>query len=312
MVFSIRIFFLSSLFLLISGNLYPQNKAVKPAGKKTAVTGKNKSHSNTLSFTDSLCMLKAVLVVGPTEETTENNIAEFKETAGFLKRLGVQVYEFYHPNALWDSIEKAANGAHFFLYSGHGTHEGENGSPGGLVITSPNFITSNAIYNRLKLHKNALILFRSVCMAAGSSADDKYNIGIKTATDRVSSYAKPFIKAGAGCYFAINTTGSSIPFLRMFFDKKPIENIYDDINAFFYKPEYNKPYRYDPLYQIGIASNTPSKDCYFTSISYHNGKRSEEKKKCFKTYPKAYVCKPGFSVNHLLQSINMPSKQQKE
>ncbi|MBK6834273.1 MAG: hypothetical protein IPG89_08380 [Bacteroidetes bacterium] len=168
---------------------------------------------------DTLRMIKAVVVVGPVEESTKSFITEKKELVLFLRSIGVQVTEFYHPNAKWNDIVEASKGANIFIYSGHGSTMGENGGAGGLCVTD-GLYSAESITNEIKLAKNALVLFNHVCGGAGSSADDTKDIGKEEAMKRVGDYAKPFIINNAAAYYANNYSYCLESILTDFFNRK--------------------------------------------------------------------------------------------
>jgi hypothetical protein len=69
--------------------------------------------------------------------------------------------------AKWKDIVKESEGAHIFIYAGHG-------SASVLCLTDVTSLGgSTIILAELKLHKNALVVFNHACESAGSSATDK-------------------------------------------------------------------------------------------------------------------------------------------
>ena len=104
--------------------------------------------------------LKAVFIVGPVEEDTKEFIAEQKKNAAYLKGLGVQVVEFYHPNAKQKDIIAGAQNANMLIYAGHG---------GVSVYCLTNGVVNTVdLLKDLNLHKNAIIIFNHACESAGS------------------------------------------------------------------------------------------------------------------------------------------------
>ena len=90
-----------------------------------------------------------------------------------------------------------------------------DGKYGGLDLNKA--ISSEDIVNDLKLRSNAIIIFKSVCGGAGSSASDDGDIGIKKAIERVSDYSRPFLNIGASAYYANNFGEGCLSFLNDFF-----------------------------------------------------------------------------------------------
>jgi hypothetical protein len=260
----------------------------------------NKS-SNGFISRDSLKQLKAIIIVGPVDkEWDKNSIENQKKTAKYLKDMGVQVIEFYPPNDKWESIVKASAGAHIFIYSGHGSNQGINYEIGGICLTK-NIYHAQEILDNLKLHKNALILFNSVCGAAGSSAIDNNDIGKKEAIKRVSEYAYPFYKLNAGAYYANNYTGCLIPFLESFFQRKNIKSIYKAQASLYQKIEGYSVYQYDSQFEVSVAAQPSTNKLVTQFVGIGNGKWKEQKVMDFKSYDVAYVGKPNFTVVDLFK-----------
>jgi len=256
--------------------------------------------SNFLSR-DSLRKLKAIIIVGPVDkEWDKNSIENQKKTAKYLRDMGVQVIEFYPPNDKWESIVKASEGAHIFIYSGHGSNQGINYEIGGICLTK-NIYHAQEILDNLKLHKNALILFNSVCGAAGSSAIDNNDIGKKEAIKRVSEYAYPFYKLNAGAYYANNYTGCLIPFLESFFQRKNIKSIYKAQASLYQKIEGYSVYQYDSQFEVSVAAQPSTNKLVTQFVGIGNGKWKEQKVMDYKSYDVAYVGKPNYTVNDLFK-----------
>lgn len=166
----------------------------------------------------------AVLVVGPQEGGTQNAIYKMEKIGDYLKDQGVLVKTFYGEKADWDRIKRSSNGASFFIYCGHGGNLGDNGTSGGLFLTSN--VSSRDIVNGLKLKKNAVVIFKSVCNGAGSSASDNGDIGLNEALRRVSDYSHPFIDIGVSCYYANNVGDGCLGFIEDFFAGKTVKECF--------------------------------------------------------------------------------------
>jgi hypothetical protein len=242
---------------------------------------------------DSLSRLTAVLIVGHVEESTPGFIEEMRTIATYLRSVGVKVREFYDPNARWPEIMAASEGAHLFIYAGHGTNRGYAGKSGGLCLSDYAIISSDSISHSLKLHKNALVIFNHVCEGAGSSAADDGDIGIKVALGRVSDYAAPFVKLGAS-YYVNNFTDAIVPFIKEFFARSSVKDAYATTLPSFCTIETVQKYPYDQGLEMSVASSEPSG--FSTRITVVNGVKKTEKYKDFKSYDVAFVARPDFSV----------------
>jgi hypothetical protein len=265
---------------------------------------------------DSFSSLKAVLIVGPQEDGTASAIESMNTMAALFKSHGVKVLCFYNKNADWNKIKEASKEANFFVYSGHGSTMGEGGKTGGLCLTS--MISSKEIINELKLKNNAVVIFKSVCGGAGSSADDNGDIGINEALQRVTDYAQPFFRIGASCYFANNVEDGCLLFLNKFFSGNGVGDCFkestktatlttitngvktvEQIVPEGTKIEVSKEFRYDKNKQISIASSDWGGTV--TRTSYTNGVKKVEQIPSSKDYDIAYVANPDFTINDLMK-----------
>ena len=152
------------------------------------------------------------------------------------------------------------------MYSGHGI-SWPDGKYGGLDLDKA--ISSEDIKNDLKLKSNAIVIFKSVCGGAGSSAIDDGDIGIKKAIERVSDYSKPFLNIGASAYYADNFGEGCISFLNIFFEGKTIKECFGNSIGWLAKFEIEKNYKFDKRKSIGLASSNWGGTV--TKTSYING-----------------------------------------
>lgn len=201
-----------SLFLLISlivpvhaeGPVLPEHPPV-PQGTPN-LTGSTSPDSNQSAPLLNLPALKAVIVVGeidgPTGSWTLQEVANANLAKAELEANGVQVTTFYPPIASWDAVRTAAQGAHFFMYRGHGVSWGGNPLVVGGMYLGPNiFVSNDQIRSGLHLAPNAIVMIYG-CYAAGSSSSDTTSITLDEAKRRTSMYADPFLDNGAGGYFS--------------------------------------------------------------------------------------------------------------
>jgi len=241
--------------------------------------------------------LEAVLVVGNTEGGTASAIKKMNEVALIFEKNKIKVTKFYNKNTNWESIKTAAKTASFFVYSGHGSNMGLNGNTGGLCLNE--MITTEQILKELQFKKNAIVLFKSVCGGAGSSAFDTKDIGIEEAITRVSDYAQPFFTIGAACYYADNYDGGINLFLTELFVGKTIEQCYKSTTKYDYvNHEIEKPFLSDSNKQISISShiNYGIRKIYV----YENQKFIIKKVPAFRDYDIALVGNPSFKFTELI------------
>ncbi len=244
--------------------------------------------------------LEAVLVVGNTEESTKSAIREMDSLALIFTYNKVKVSKFYDKNTNWEDIKAAAKKASFFVYAGHGSNLGINGATGGLCLKE--FIYTKQILEEFQLKKNALVLFKSVCGGAGSSASDLKDIGIKEAVQRVTDYAMPFFSVGASCYYADNFGGGVDLFLSEFFKGNSIADCYKATTGYgIVNSEYCKPFTFDTKKQIYVSGHISSG--ISTVTSYVNGRKTVKKILPFKEYDIALVGNPNYSFKDLKSNL---------
>ena len=238
--------------------------------------------------------LRAVIIVGDQQDGTMNAIEDMENIHTFFKSKNVIVKTFYHPKTSWKDIVKASKDASFFVYSGHGI-SWPDGKYGGLDLNKA--ISSEDIVNDLKLTPNAIVVFKSVCGGAGSSANDDGDIGIKKAIERVSDYSKPFLNIGASAYYADNFDEGCLSFLNNFFEGKTIKECFGNSIGWLAKFEIEKNYKFDKRKSIGMASSDWGGTV--TKTSYINGVKSVREVPATKDYNIAYVANPSYSISIL-------------
>ena len=242
--------------------------------------------------------LKAILIVGHQEDGTSSAINDMNTIAGVFEQHGIQVYKFYDAKANWSEIKSISQNCNFLVYSGHGSNLGENGEAGGLCI-NPRISTSQLL-SELKLKPNSLIMFKSVCRGAGSSAGDDGDIGLSEALKRVTSYSNPFFKIGASAYYANNYGSGVSGFLKNFLSKQNLQNCFSISAQMWTEIECDKPFSKDSSKNIGIASSEGGG--VSTVTSYHNGVKTVEQRATPKQYDIAYVGSPSFNIGLMLGS----------
>ncbi len=202
------------------------------------------TENNTLSVTPALAglpPLKAVLVVGPIDQqtngvpgaSTQQEIANMELAAAALQSQGVQVLKFYAPNDRWSNIVAAANGAHFFMYRGHGIFwNGDVNTPevGGFGLTERMY-SNHDIKRDIKLAPNAIVMLHA-CFATGSSTTDPGSITQTESRRRISQYSQPFFEMGAAGYYA-NWYGDAFQvFINNLFAGQTLGNAFKNYHDF--------------------------------------------------------------------------------
>jgi hypothetical protein len=160
--------------------------------------------------------MKVVIIVGPVGPSTANYIYNARKYAAQARSYGASVVEIYSPNATWDRVKAAAQGAKVLIYLGHG-----NGSPSpygawnqltkdgfGLNKTA-NAGNSNTKYwgeyyvrTSIKLAPNAVVILNRLCYASGNSEWGTANPTLSVAKQRIDNYGAGFLRTGARAVFA--------------------------------------------------------------------------------------------------------------
>jgi hypothetical protein len=236
--------------------------------------------------------LKAILIVGHQEDRTKGAIEKMDEIANLFLKKGVLVYKFYDKKADWNEIIKVAKNCNFLLYSGHGSTMGKDGNVGGICINS--MISSFELMKNLRLKENALVIFKSVCNGAGSSAGDDNDIGITEAKKRVAYYAYPFFEIGASAYYANNFGNGVYDFLDDFLSGITLKQAYLNSTKTWTNVEFEEVFSRDNTKSFSIASRPGGGTA--TRTTYTNGVKKVEQVKSPKGYKIAYVGKIGFSI----------------
>ncbi len=239
--------------------------------------------------------LKALLVVGHQEDGTKDAVNSMNKIADLFEKNGVAVYKFYDYDARWDEIIKVSGECNFFVYSGHGSTMGENGNVGGICVTS--MISTAGLISSLRLKNNAIVLFKSVCNGAGSSAGDDGDIGIGEARKRVYHYAYPFFKIGASAYYANNYSDGILDFLTDFFEGMTLKQAFLKSTQPWTDVEFEDAFPGDPKMSYSIASSKGSGT--LTRTSYINGVKKVVHIPAFKQYEIAYAGHQGFSIKEM-------------
>jgi len=236
--------------------------------------------------------LEAILVVGPQEGFTRSSIREVDRIGEVFEEHGVIVHKFYDEKAVWEDIVAVAPRVSFFVYCGHGSKLGKNSRAGGICINP--MVSTARLLEELKLKENALVVFKSVCRGAGSSADDDEDIGIVEAKDRVENYAYPFFEIGAGAYYANNYVGGCEDFLKDFLAGDSLKEAFLESAKTWTEIEFEEEFPNYPDKQYSIASREGHGTT--TRWTTTNGKTVKEKIPTIKGYKIAYVGSPSFNI----------------
>jgi Cell wall binding domain 2 (CWB2) len=161
--------------------------------------------------------IKVVLVVGATGSTTSTYIGYANTAASDAAEAfpGATIVKVYSPNATWDAVKAALQGANFVIYLGHGTGSpspypysvyGSDGmglnDPANLSDAVTKYYGEWYLANQVRLAPNAVVILSHLCYASGNSEPQNAVPTLDVAKQRLDNYAAGFIGAGATAVIA--------------------------------------------------------------------------------------------------------------
>ena len=213
---------------------------------------------------------KALIVNAPDGSLSSNDISLMRQ---ILSSEGYAVTVLEGGRATWPAVKSNAQGAHVFVYSGHGSNQGYEGT-GGLCLSGSarhDIVSSFTVEKEVKLAPGALVIFKSVCGGAGSSASDRGTISTAEAVKRVSAYSHAFFNMGAEAYFADNTGGrdecGAVTFLRLMTQGQTLKQAYDARSATWFDQRYFEVLDYDPSKKVAVAQSNWGDSSFNLAIS---------------------------------------------
>jgi hypothetical protein len=184
--------------------------------------------------------LKVVVVVGPVGSSTAKYIDNARRYASQARSYGATVVEIYSPNATWDRVRAAAQGAKVLIYLGHG-----NGSPSpygafsrytkdgmGLNKTAGNGNSNTKYWGEyymatyLRLAPNAVVILNRLCYASGNNEWGAGNPTKTVAKKRIDNYGAGFLRTGARAVFAEGITDAAYILSGLFLTNRSIGSIF--------------------------------------------------------------------------------------
>ncbi len=159
---------------------------------------------------------KVVVVVGPVGSTTARYVAMARALAAQARSYGATVTELYSPNATWERVRRAAQGAKVLIYLGHG-----NGYPNpygpfdpakadglglnamaGAGDSNTRYYGESLVAAAIRLAPGALVILNHLCYASGDNEWGSGNPTRAVAIRRVDNYGAGFLRAGAAAVIA--------------------------------------------------------------------------------------------------------------
>ena len=129
---------------------------------------------------------KVVVIVGPAGSATADYRVLAEETAAAAEKLTPNVVRVYSPDATWERVKAALQGASVVVYLGHGngwpsvyhdalfpsTEDGFGLNPLAGAADAHQYFGEDRIAAEVHLAPNALVVFSHLCYASGLSEPD--------------------------------------------------------------------------------------------------------------------------------------------
>ena len=175
---------------------------------------------------------KVVIVVGAVEGVTPSFRTDADSIYAEAIKYTSNVVKIYSPNATWEAVKAAAQGASIFIYLGHGygfpspyktiltpsVHDGmglnEFANQGD---SDKKYYGESLVASDIRLAKDALVILNHLCYSAGSSESGNPEPTIPVAKQRVDNFASGFLRSGARAVMADSYTGNVISMIRQVF-----------------------------------------------------------------------------------------------
>jgi hypothetical protein len=183
---------------------------------------------------------KVAIIVGPAGGVTDSYRSAADSAAKAAKAAGAQVVKVYSPNATWDAVKAAVDGASIVVYLGHGngwpsryrdalyppTQNGFGLNPVAGVDDSAHQYFGEASVEDLRLAPNAVVVLSHLCYASGNSEPGLPEGSQDDSIARVDNYASGFIRAGARAVIAEGHLGPAYYVKALLVSSLSVEQIW--------------------------------------------------------------------------------------
>jgi fibronectin type 3 domain-containing protein len=200
----------SLITALLSALFIAQLAIVSVAAGSSAPSGSTQAVSGSPSA------LKVVIIVGPTDNLTDQNLTDAESLAQAAEGYGLDVRRIFYPNATWDEVVANAQGANMLVYMGHGngwpspyapfqedTKDGIGVGPyAGGTKAQTKYYGANVMRQDIQLAPNAIVFLNHLCYAAGNGEEGMPIPNWDVAHQRVDNFAAGFLATGARTVFA--------------------------------------------------------------------------------------------------------------
>ena len=175
---------------------------------------------------------KVVIIVGPAGSATAGYRSDAMAAANAAARYTSTVVTIESPNATWDVVAPALQGASIVVYMGHGNgfpspyastlqpdrEDGLGLNPtAGVDDTATRYWGEQYLATAIRLAPNAVVILGHLCYASGSSEPGYPDPSADVARQRTDNFAAGFIAAGARAVIAEAYSGSTASYIDRLF-----------------------------------------------------------------------------------------------
>src|SRR3954447_8480764 len=183
---------------------------------------------------------KVVVIVGPAGAATPYYRTLADQTASAAEKLTPNVVRVYSPDATWERVKAALEGASVVVYLGHSngwpsvyhdklfpaTEDGFGLNPQAGAADSHQYFGEARIAAEIHLAPNAVVVFSHLCYASGLSEPGLPEGTLDQAQQRVDNYAAGFMKAGAGAVIADAYLSPTYYVTSVLRGRRPVDSIW--------------------------------------------------------------------------------------
>jgi hypothetical protein len=159
---------------------------------------------------------KAVFIVGPTDELTDENLTLAETMAESAEVAGMAVTRVFYPHATWDNVLAAVQGASLVAYFGHGYGWPSNtpelwevqqdglglNTYDGSGVGEVHYYGANKLRQSVRLAPHAVVFLMRGCYTAGNGLNTAPIPPLDVARQHVDNFASGWLAVGAGAVFA--------------------------------------------------------------------------------------------------------------
>ena len=184
---------------------------------------------------------KVVVIVGPVGAMTASYQADADAAAAAALQYTPNVVKVYTPNATWEAVKAALQGASIVIYMGHG-----NGFPSpyrttpwplsqnGLGLnpvaggdnTTTRYYGESYLASEIRLAPNAAVFLHHLCYASGNSEPGRGEPTLAVAQQRIDNYGAGWLQTGARAVVADAHFGAAYYVNALFTTSQTIDAVW--------------------------------------------------------------------------------------